>query len=95
MVAFKVPGQQYQMKASFLTWCAGRSISAATATDVCLAADDWLNTLAFHGVVERDGAEHIAMIGHCTGGHSQFGDAFRQRLDLNGAIQKAVVGMQM
>jgi hypothetical protein len=46
-----------------------------------------------HGVVERDGPEHIAMVRHGTRCHSEFFGAFRQRLDLDRAIKKAVVSM--
>jgi hypothetical protein len=35
------------------------------------------------------------MIGHGTRGHLQFFNAFGERLDLNGAVKKAVISMKV
>ena len=68
---------------------------AAAARDVSLAADDGLNPTTLHRVVERDRAEHVAVIGHRTRGHLQFFNPFGEWFDLDGAVEKAVVSMKM
>src|SRR5450432_1978114 len=71
------------------------SIMAAAACNVGLATDDRLDAAALHRAVKRNGAEHVAMISHGTGFHPQVFDAFGEWLDLDGAIQQAIVGVQM
>ena len=79
----------------FFTRRARDAITPAAAADVGLTADDGFDSLGFHRVVERDGAEHVAVIGHGARGHAQFRDPLGQWLNLDGAIQQTVVGMKM
>ena len=83
------------MKVGFLAG-AGSScaIPAAAPRDVDLAADDGLDALRLHGVIEGDGAVHIAVVGHGAGRHLQFRDAFGEGFDLYRPVQEAVVCMQ-
>src|ERR1041384_7636001 len=83
------------MEVGLLTGRAGGFVLAAAARDVSLASDNRLNAAALHRVVKRDCAEDVAMVGHGTRGHLQFFNAFRERLDLNGAVNKAVVSMKV
>src|SRR5215211_2958722 len=83
------------MKVCLLTRRARGLLFAAAARDVSLATDDRFNPTPLHRVVERDRAEHVAVIGHGTRGHLQFFNTFRERFDLDGAVKKAVISMKM
>ena len=61
--------------------------------DVDFAADDGMDALRFGGVVELDGAEEIAMVGHGDGGHLLLGDDVHQLVDFAGAVEQGVVGV--
>ena len=63
--------------------------------DVELAPEDRLDTRIFGGVDEVDCAEDVAVVGHGDRGHAEFLDAFDQALDLAGAVEHGVIGMQM
>ena len=71
------------------------SIHAAATRDVGFTTDDWLHALFFHRVVKRDGAKHVAMVGHGTSGHAEFLSSFCKRFDLYGTVKKTVVGMKV
>ena len=72
---------------------APRAIPSTAGRDISFAADDWLDAARFHRVVERNRAVHVAMVGHGARLHAQIFKAFRKRFDLNGAVEKAVVGV--
>ena len=63
--------------------------------DVELATQDRLDARFFGGVDERHRAEDVAVIGHGDRRHLQFFDAFDQALDLAGAVEHGVIGVQM
>ena len=63
-----------------------RTISAVGRGDVSLASDNRFDTALFHRVVERDGAVHVAVIGHGTRLHPEFLGAFGQWFYLDGAV---------
>jgi hypothetical protein len=77
----------------FFTGTGSSAILSAASGDVCLATDDGFNAVALHRVVERDGAKHIPVIGHGTGGHAEFFGFFGQRFYLYRAVEKAVIGV--
>src|SRR5690349_24910645 len=83
------------MKVRLLTGRAGGLLFAVAARDVSLTPDDRFNPTTLHRVVERDRAEHVAVIRHGTRRHLQFFNAFGERFDLNGAVEQAVVSMKM
>jgi hypothetical protein len=83
------------MEIRFLSWRCSRTIAPTATGDVCLTTDDWLYAPTLHRIVKRDGAKHIAVIRHGACCHAQFFGSFSERLDLNGAVQEAVVGVQM
>jgi hypothetical protein len=60
-----------------------------------LAADQGLNAFAFGGIVELNGTEHVAMISEGHGLHAQGGGAVHQAIDPTGAVQQAVVGVDV
>src|SRR5437870_11016790 len=84
------------MKINLLAGCASpAAIFAASGSNVSFATDDWLNTALVHCVVEGDRAVHISMISHGARGHAEFLETFRQWLDLDCAVQKAVVSVKV
>ena len=83
------------MKIGFFARRSGGPISSAATGYVSLTANYWLHAVAFHRVVKRDGAKHIAMVGHGTRRHAQFFSSLGKRLDLNCAVEKAVIGVQV
>src|SRR6266699_464351 len=95
MVTLEVFSEQDQMKARFFSRRACDSVSATATADVRFTPDDGLNPLGLHRRVERDGAKHVAVIGHRAGSHSQFGYSLGKRLNLYSAIQETVIGVQM
>jgi len=83
------------VKVRLLSRCGGRPIFSAALGNVGFATDDWLDTARFHRVVKSDRAKHVAVVGHRTRRHPEFFDAFGERLDLNSAVEEAVIGMKM
>ena len=83
------------MKVCLLPWCARGFFLAIAARDVGLATDDRLHVVVLHRVVERDRAEHVAVIGHGTRLHSHFRNSIGERFYLNGAVKKTVISMKM
>src|SRR5437763_2951612 len=95
-IALEILGQQDQMMIPFLAWRAGtRAILAVAECKISLASDNRLDAARFHRIVKSDRAIHVAMIGHGAGIHAQRFQALRQRFDLNSAVEKAVVGVQV
>ena len=61
--------------------------------NVDFAADDRVHAFAFGGVVELDGAEQVAMVGHGDGGHLLLDDGVHELADLAGSIEQRVIGV--
>jgi hypothetical protein len=61
--------------------------------NVHFATDDGLNPLGFGGVVETDGAEEVAVIGHGDGGHFLLGDDLHELIDFARAVEQRIVGV--
>ena len=61
--------------------------------DVNFAADDRMDAFRLGRVVELDGAEEVAVIGHGDGGHLLALRDLHQLLDFAGAVEQRVVGM--
>jgi hypothetical protein len=47
------------------------------------------------GIHEVHGAEDVAVVGHGHGRHPQFFDSLAEFLDVTGAVEHGVVGMQV
>ena len=95
LITLVVLRQQYQVKVCFLTGRARGFFLATAARDVSLTTDDRLHAVILHRVIERDRAEHVAMISHGARRHTQFVNAVGKRFDLNCAVEKTVISMQM
>ena len=52
-----------------------------------------MDAVGFGGVVELDGAEEIAVIGHADGGHLLFGADLHELVDFAGAVEQGIVGV--
>src|SRR5581483_3352986 len=72
-----------------------RAVMAAARRQIDLAADNRFDSLLRCLGEEFDGAEHVAMIGHCDRRHAGLFDVFEQRTNLVRAIQQTVLGMNM
>ena len=60
--------------------------------DIDLAADDGVNAFRLGGVIELDGAEQVAVIGHGDRGHLLLGDR-ASAVDIAGPVEQGVVGV--
>ena len=63
--------------------------------EVELAADDGLDALGLGGVVELDRAVEIAVVGKGEGGHAEFHGPVHEPVDAAGAIEEAVVAVDV
>jgi len=70
-------------------------VEARPRCDVDLAADDRLDPGTGGLEVELHGAEHVAMIGDGQRRHPTLLGALHQIADLDGAIEKAVLAVEM
>ena len=61
--------------------------------DVDLAADDGVDAGGLGGVIELDGAEEIAVVGHGDGGHFLLDRDLHELVDIAGAVEQGVVGV--
>ena len=61
--------------------------------DVHFAADDGVDVFGFGGVVELDGSEEVAVVGHGDGGHFQVGGDVHHLGDFAGSIEEGVIGV--
>ena len=61
--------------------------------DVDFASDDGVDAFGFGGVVEFDGSEEVAVVGHGDGGHFLLGDDVHHLGDFAGSIEEGVVGV--
>src|SRR5579883_1386106 len=69
----------------------GRSAMVVFFTDVELAADDWLNSLRFGGIVEMHCTEHVSVVGHSHGLLSNAGNPGYELFDIAGSIEERIV----
>ena len=67
----------------------------AAPRDVDFAADDGLHAARGGFVIEMLGGKQIAVVGDGHGGHAATSRLVNQFRDVAGAVEKAVVGMQM
>ena len=63
--------------------------------DVELAAEDGLDAFFFGGVEEVDGAVDVAVVGHGDGLLAEGGDAVDEFVDVAGAVEEGVLGVEM
>ena len=73
----------------------GPLLEPAAGSDVDLAADDGLDARPFRRLVELHRAEHVPVVGERHCGLSELSGALHQIVDARGAVQKAVLGVQM
>ena len=71
------------------------AIAAFAGREIGLASDDGLDAGGLGLGEEFDRAEHIAVIGHRDRGHAGLLRVFDQRTDLVGAVEQAVLGMNV
>src|SRR4029078_1180402 len=95
LVAFVVLRKQNQMKVCFFACGRCCFVFTTSASYVSLTTYNRLNAAILHGVVERNRAKHVAVSGHCTRLHAKFFNSVCKWLDLNRAVQKAVVSMKV
>ena len=74
---------------------AAAAVLSTALGQIGLAADDRLDTATLHGVVERNSAIHVAVIGHGAGVHTQRFETFGEWFYLDGAVEKTVISVQM
>ena len=67
----------------------------AAARDIHFASDDGLDAPRGGGVVELLGREEIAVVGDSHGGHAAPRRLVHEFLNPAGAVQQAVIGVQM
>ena len=63
--------------------------------DVELAAEDGLDALLLRGVEEVDGAVDVAVVGHGGGGLADVAEVGGEFVDIAGAIEEGVIGVEM
>src|SRR5580704_12885301 len=71
------------------------AIAAFARREIGLASDDGLDAGGLGLGEEFDRAEHIAVIGHRDRGHAGLLGVLDQRTDLVGAVEQAVLGMNV
>ena len=80
----------------FLSRCGtAAAVLPAAFSKISFAADDGLNPLPLHRVVERDCAIHVAVIGHGARVHTQRFETFGKWFDLDSAVEKTVISVEM
>ena len=94
LVTGVVLGEQGEMAGGFLG-AAGLFLLHRTRCQVHLATDDRLDAFLVRGIVEFDGPEHVAMIGHGDGGHTVTLGLFHQVLDPHRTVQQRVLRVQV
>ncbi len=96
LVALVVRGQDDQMVVrpgvGLLVFDSGL-VMARAVRDVHLAADDRLDLLLLHGVVELNGSEHVAVVRDGAGGHAELRHALGQLFGPGGTVQQGVFGV--
>src|SRR6267142_6089723 len=92
-ITVQIFGEQDEVKVCLLSGSGSRPIPSTAAGDVGLTTDYRFYATALHRVVKRDGAKHIAVIGHGACRHAELFSTLGQRLDLNCTVQEAVVGV--
>ena len=72
-----------------------RAIGALAGRDVGLASDDRFDPVLGGFAEKLDRAKHVAMVGDGHRGHARGVGVLEQRLDLVGAVEEAVLGMDV
>ncbi len=94
VVAGLVGGQQRHVVVRLLD-PAARLVVATPRRDVDLAAEDRLDALGAAGVVEGDGPEHVAVIGHGHRLHPELRHLVDELVDVARPVEEAVLRMEM
>ena len=68
---------------------------SALRSDIDLTTDDGLDAIFFRYVIELNGSEHIAVVGHGNGRHTKLNRAFYQCIMTNGRVLQTVGSMKM
>src|ERR1700722_12983448 len=72
-----------------------RTIGALAGRDIGLASDDRFDPVLSGFAEELDRTEHVAMVGDGHRGHARRMRVLEQRFDLIGAVEQAVLGMDV
>src|SRR5205085_9279113 len=72
-----------------------RLVVPAARSHVDLAAENGLDALVEAGVVEGDGAEHVAVVGDRHRLHAQTADLVHELIDVARAVKEAVFGVKV
>jgi len=95
LVSLEVFGQDAQMKVVFTVLGFSRFLETGAGRDVEFATDEGFEVGGFRGVKKLDRAEEIAVISQGYGGHAELFGAGHETVDFAGAVQQAVVGMDV
>ena len=93
-IAFLVFGQHQQVVVGVAFGRRARCVVVFLA-DVKLAADDRLDAGLVRRIHEMHRAEDVAVVGHGHGGHAQLLHPLDKLLDVAGAVEQGVVGMEV
>jgi len=69
--------------------------STVSCCHIGFAADNWFHSVFLSLLVELNGSEHVAMIGHGYCGHVKGLDLFKKRIELVGAVEETVLRMEV
>jgi hypothetical protein len=93
-IAFNILDQQHQVKISAFAFF--RVLVQMTAGGhINLASNDGFEVFGFRFLVEVDGPEHVAVIGDGYRRHTELGGALEQVIQANGAVEEAVLGVNV
>jgi hypothetical protein len=90
-IALIARGQEHQVVRLLLA----AAIVAAAARDVRLHPQDGVHAFLLAGFVELDGAEEAAVVGDGERRHAELGRAGHHGVDARGAVEQAVVGVDV
>ena len=71
------------------------SLATIACGHIRFTPDDGLHPMGLSFLIEFNGSEHVAMIGHSHCGHPKRLNLFEQRVQLIGAVEEAILRMEM
>ena len=94
-IALFVLGQHQQMVIGVAFGRRADDVVIVFLADIEFAADDGLDAVLVGRVYEMHCTENISVVGHGDGGHAKFSDTLAKLIDIAGAIEQRVIGMQV
>ncbi len=88
VIPLAVFGEEDHVVVGLLAFARLGLVRAVAGREVDLAADERLDVVRLHLLVEGDRAVHVAVVGHRARLHPQLADALGERLDLDGAVEE-------